>query len=156
MAVCLPKEKTFDPIQPPIFAFEIFLETRGRHLSCQAQHKRFYLFIVYFLRPIVKLRMECARRGEVLLTTVCTCMVCCCDAGDVSSYKIFLRLLLHSVFSDALTRGVRKNTTPKTHLPLRHFFRPCTGRRPYITSFILAKKPEENPISRPFFRPTKF
>ena len=123
MAVCLPREKTFDPMQSPIFAFEIFLETRGRHLSCQAQHKRFYLFIFYFLRSIVKLRMECARRGEVSLTTVCTCMGCCCDAGDVSSYKIFLRLLLHSVFSDALTRSVRKKIPrPKHIFPCAIFF----------------------------------
>ena len=35
-------------------------------------------------------------------------------------------------------------------------FFPLAGRRPSITSFILAKKREENPISRPVFRPTKF
>ena len=70
MVVCLPKEKNIRTHTTPNFAFEVFLETRGRHLSCQTKHKRFLLFMFYFSRHLLRKRIymqcickECARRS---------------------------------------------------------------------------------------------
>ena len=153
MGICLPKENTFDPIQPPIFAFEILVETRGRHLSCQSQHKRFYLFMIfasYRFAAYCKVKNGMCTEGEGRsVNDVRTCIVCCCNISAQS--------LLHTACFRirSLTRCGKKHT-PKTHLPLHHFFRPLAGRCPYVIPLILAKKPEENWISRPFFRLTKF
>ena len=150
MVVCLPKEKNIRTHTTPNFAFEVFLETRGRHLSCQTKHKRFLLFMFYFSRHLLRKRIymqcickECARRS---------------GSGDNDARECFIVLcrdffFIRIVFFKQRAKNI---TTPKTCLPLLHFFRLLAGRRPSITSFMLAKKPEEKPISRPFFRPTKF
>ena len=152
MVVCLPKEKNIRPHTTPNFAFEIFLETRGRHLSCQTQHKRFLLFIFYFSRPLLSkecICKKCARRSGSGDNDARGCFVVLCVGIMRLHRHFFIRIMFFK-------RRAKNITTPKTCLPLLHFFRPLAGRRPSITSFMLAKKPEENPIPRSFFRPTKF
>ena len=125
MGICLPKENTFDPIQPPIFAFEISLETRGRICPHRFNIKGFCYFIVYFLRPLLSkecICKECTRRdAAVIMMHVNVLLLCVSRVNDVATHFFYK----NHVFQQASQAVLEK------YLPRPNHIFPCALFSPF-------------------------